>query len=103
MAITWVITPFNSDNKQICLFWEVKTITFHKMMIGTEYYWHMTFFDYIVLFCAWFFLFFTFWAFTMVPTFSRTREYWYEHSDNNKNGSRSVYSNVPIHHRRPKR
>lgn len=54
--LTRTFAPFISDNQQVCLFWEVKTIEFHKMMKWTEYYWKMTIFDYIVLFAFWIFL-----------------------------------------------
>lgn len=62
--IMWIVrtfTPFTYDNQQVCLFWEIKTITFHKFMQGTETYWKMTIFDYIVLFTFSWFIFFLIW------------------------------------------
>lgn len=61
IAITKTFTPFVNDNQQVCLFWEIKTITFHKFMKDTENYWVMTIFDYIVLFTFSWFIFFLIW------------------------------------------
>lgn len=55
--LLWTITPFVEDNKQYCIFWKVKTISFQNYLKDTEYEWEFTILDYLVLFWYWIFIF----------------------------------------------
>lgn len=54
-----ILTPFWTNDKAYCLFWNVVTYQPHKMFIWTPYHNKMLLIDYLVLFAYWTFLLWT--------------------------------------------
>lgn len=75
LSIVRTFSPVYYDNQQVCLFGKIKTIEYQKYMKSTDFYWKMTFFDYLFIFWAWTFIVWMAWMFSIIPTYWRGWEY----------------------------
>ena len=75
LSIVRTFSPVYYDNQQVCLFGKIKTIEYQRYMSSTDFYWKMTFFDYLFIFWAWTFIVWIAWMFSIIPSYWRWWEY----------------------------